>query len=274
MTIYIGSKHLKYLKYCLEEDLPSLHDWFNANKLTLNVSKTVGVLFSPNKGGNKLKIVLNSIEIPILEFTKFLGTWVDQNLNWKTHVDKLALRINSRNGLLKRGKRILGQHAQKVLYYAQIHSIIQYGIVIWGNMKNKSQIKKLQKLQNASVRQIDYKKHTDEIYKEYQIPRIEQLIKIENAKIWHKQQINRLPLQLQTVMTFDHSNMDLHRQHNYHTRNKKIPRQPIAKNSQYQKSLFIKGLSDYASLPPDLRKIMSWKLFCRKTKDFVLKSNP
>ena len=186
----------------------------------------------------------------------------------------MALRINSRNGLLKRGKRLLGQHTLKVLYYAQIHSIIQYGIVIWGNMINKSQIKKLQKLQNASIRQIDYKKHTDEIYKEHQIPRIEQLIKIENAKIWHKQQINRLRLQLQTVMTLDHSNMDLHRQHNYHTRNKKIPRQPIAKNSQYQKSLFIKGLSDYASLPPDLRKIMSWKLFCRKTKDFVLKSNP
>ena len=188
------------------------------------MSKTVGVLFSLNKGSNNLKIVLNSIEIPILESTKFLGTWVDHNLNWKTHVDKLALRIKSRNGLLKRGKWILGQYALKVLYYVQIHSTIQYGIVIWGNMISKSQIKKLQKLQNASVRQIEYKKHTDEIYNEHHIPRIEQLIKIENAKIWHKQQINQLPLQLQTVMTFDHSNMDLHRQHNYHTRNKKIPR--------------------------------------------------
>ena len=150
-TIYIGSKHPKYLKHCLEEDLASLHDWFNANKLTLNVSKPVGVLFSPNKSKNKLKIVFNLIEIPILESKKFLGTWVDHNLNWKTHVDKLALQIKSRNCLLKRGKRILGQHALKILYYAQIHSIIQYGIVIWGNMISKSQIKKLQKLQNASV---------------------------------------------------------------------------------------------------------------------------
>ena len=173
MTIYIGSKHPKYLKYCLEEDLASLHDWFNVNKLTLNVSKTVGVLFSLNKGSNNVKIVLNSIEILILESAKFLGTWVDHNLNWKTHVDKLALQINSRNSLLKRGKQILGQHALRVLYYAQIHSIIQYSIVIWGNMISKSQIKKLQKLQNASVRQIEYKKHMDEIYKEHHMPRIE-----------------------------------------------------------------------------------------------------
>ena len=78
-------------------------------------------------------------------------------------------------------------------------------------MLSKAQIRKLQKLQNESVRQIDYTKHTDEIYKEHKIPKIEQLIMIENAKIWHKQQINRLPLQLQTVMTLDHSNMDLQR---------------------------------------------------------------
>ena len=180
-TLHIGSKHPKYLKYCLEEDLVSLLDWFNANKLTLNVSKTVGLLFSLNKSKLKLKIELNSTEIPILESAKFLGTWVDQNLNWKTHIDKLILWINSRNGLLKRGKRMLSQHALKVLYYAQIHSVIQYGIVVWGNMLSKAQLKKLQKLQNVSVRQLDNKLHTDDIYKKHEIPKIGWLIMIENA---------------------------------------------------------------------------------------------
>ena len=154
-TLYMGSKHPKYLKYCLKEDLASLHDWFNSNKLTLNVNKMVGLLFSPNRTKPKMKIELNSVEIPMLESVKFLGTWIDQNLNWKIHIDKLILRINSRNGLLKRGKRMLGQHALKVLYYAQIHSIIQYGIVIWGNMISKAPLNKLQKVQNASVRQLD-----------------------------------------------------------------------------------------------------------------------
>ena len=154
-TPYMGSKLLKYLRYCVEQDLISLHYWFNANKLTLNVSKTVGMLFSPNSHDQCLHIEIDSIRIPIVQSTKFLGTWVDKQLKWKTHIDKLALQINSRNGLLKQGKRLLNLNAMKVLYYAQIHSILQYGIVVWGNMAQKSQIKRLQKLQNSSVRQID-----------------------------------------------------------------------------------------------------------------------
>ena len=33
-TIYLGNKNLNYLKYCIEQDLGILQDWFNANKLT------------------------------------------------------------------------------------------------------------------------------------------------------------------------------------------------------------------------------------------------
>ena len=103
-TIYMGSRHLKYLRYCIEQDLRALHDWFNANKLTLNIGKMVGMLFSPNNNNHNLHVEINSTSIPIVHLTKFLGTWINSSLNWKTHVDKLALWINSRNGLLKRGE--------------------------------------------------------------------------------------------------------------------------------------------------------------------------
>ena len=207
----------------------------------------------------------------MLETAKFLGTWVDQNLSWKTHVDKLILWITSRNALLKRGKRMLNKHALKVMYYAQIHSIIQYGIVIWGNMISKTQLNKLQKLQNVSVRLLENNLHTDGIYKRHNIPKIDQQIQIENAKLWHRQQTNTLPKRLQTIMTLDHCNMDLQRQHRYCTRNKTIPRQPLARCQQYQNSLFVKGLSDFATLPLELRKIRNKTTFNSKLKEHVLK---
>ena len=103
-TIYMGSKNLNYLKYCIEQDLSTLQDWFNANKLTLNIGKMVGMLFSPHNNDHKLQIKINSTILPIVQSTKFLGIWIDSSLNWKTPVDKLSLRINSRNGLLKGGK--------------------------------------------------------------------------------------------------------------------------------------------------------------------------
>ena len=73
-TIYMGSKNLNYLKYCIEHDLSILQDWFNANKLTLNVGKTVCMLFGPHNKDHKLQIEINSITLPIVQSTKFLGT--------------------------------------------------------------------------------------------------------------------------------------------------------------------------------------------------------
>ena len=247
-----------------------LHDWFNANKLTLNVSKTVGMLFSPNKKQYDLKIEIDSTRIPMVESNKFLETWVDRHLNWKTHIDKLALQINSRNGLLKGRQRIISSNAMKVLYYAQIHSIIQYGIVVWGNMANKTQIKRLQKLQSISVRQIDRQKHTGKVYQKYKIPKIDQLIALENVKLWHKQQTNQLPSRLQTIMTEDHTYSTLNRGHKYPTRNKKVPKLLLAKSPQYQNSLFIKGLTKYQKLPLELRKINNCNQFNSKAKEFII----
>ena len=38
-TVYKSHENLRYLKWCLESELKQLLDWFNANKLTLNLSK-------------------------------------------------------------------------------------------------------------------------------------------------------------------------------------------------------------------------------------------
>ena len=38
-TLYISHSNIDYIRFCLEHDLGILHDWFLANKLTLNISK-------------------------------------------------------------------------------------------------------------------------------------------------------------------------------------------------------------------------------------------
>ena len=47
-TLYKTHRNLVYLKWCLEDDLCTLNDWFAANKLTLNLDKTVCMLFHKN----------------------------------------------------------------------------------------------------------------------------------------------------------------------------------------------------------------------------------
>ena len=45
-TIYFTHENLQFLQWNVIHDLGRLADWFHANKLTLNLKKTVGMLFS------------------------------------------------------------------------------------------------------------------------------------------------------------------------------------------------------------------------------------
>ena len=123
----------------------------------------------PNDDTN-LNIALNGEKIPCKMHTKFLGLLIDEKLNWEQHLSNLFLRVKSRLGLLRKGKNLLTKHAKKILYYAQMHSIFQYGIVIWGPLISNTKLKKLQKLQNKCIQLIDPCISTDKIYKEHNIP--------------------------------------------------------------------------------------------------------
>ena len=79
-TVYKGHRNKNYLRWSIETDLNKLTDWFNANKLTLNISKTVFMSFVPRN--EKLdSIKLGGETIPHSKNTKFLGLWIDEKLN-------------------------------------------------------------------------------------------------------------------------------------------------------------------------------------------------
>ena len=70
-------------------------DYFRVNKLTLNLNKTVCVLFQKNKTNlNEIKLQLGAHTISNSPETKFLGMTIDQNLNWSSHVNQLILKLN------------------------------------------------------------------------------------------------------------------------------------------------------------------------------------
>ena len=69
------------LKNLVEQDLASLGDWLRANKLTVNVEKSVCLVFNEKKGTNiDMKLEMTGKVIPTQEATKFLGVWIDKNL--------------------------------------------------------------------------------------------------------------------------------------------------------------------------------------------------
>ena len=103
-TLYISHTSLDFITFALEHDLSILQDWFYANKLTLNIGKSVAILFCKH-GGKKLNVCIGNETIPQLSSTKFLGLWIDETLNWREHTNKLVLKLNSNVHLLKNWKK-------------------------------------------------------------------------------------------------------------------------------------------------------------------------
>ena len=274
-TLYMGHKSLKYLKFCLETDLMTIRDWFRANKLTLNLDKTV-VLWFKNKSSSNLTldcVNIDGLELECATFAKFLGLWIENVLNWREHVRKLILKLSSRKSLLCRGKNLLTVHAKKVLYYAQIHSNLSYGLLIWGNMITSEDMKKLQRIQNKCVQLIDLKMSVDEIYRTHKILNITQMIDLENYKIWFKHYQNRLPVRLSKLMNEDQYGKSLIKEHKYNTRRKNEINSPLATVNRYQSSFLVKGFQTYSRLPLEIKNVPNLNYFVHKCKQYLFAKN-
>ena len=84
-TLYMTHHNKKYLEWCIEHDLNILADWFKANKLTLNVAKSVSMYFSYKQNisqSETLRIKIGDLALPVATHFKFLGVWIDNKLTW------------------------------------------------------------------------------------------------------------------------------------------------------------------------------------------------
>jgi len=81
----------------LNKELLKISDWFRANKLSLNLSKTNYILFRSHRKAvpqKTCKLVIDNIEIPQVNSVKFLGVYVDQHITWKIHLENVASKIS------------------------------------------------------------------------------------------------------------------------------------------------------------------------------------
>ena len=125
-----------------------------ANKLTLNLDKSVCMLFS-KKFCSSWSPCLSDLGLPVVSHTKFLGIYIDEKLSWDTQFSNVILKIKRNMNLLKRSQKLLNTHAKRSLYHRHIYSHFSYCISMWGPMLQTGQINKLQKLQNKCIHLVD-----------------------------------------------------------------------------------------------------------------------
>ena len=270
-TLLFRHQNLNYLQFCIESELSAIQEWFNANKLTLNVEKSSYLLYhTRNQPIPNFKIALNGVEIPRTSCAKFLGVWLDDKLKWNTHVNKLISKLKCGIGMMGRSKNLLSTKAKKLLYYGQIHSNLSYALCIWGPMLQSSLKKQLCKIQKKAVRLIDTKIKVDEVYRIHKILKFEDMVDVEQCKLGYKLCHELLPKALAKNMTSDHLRGSLGKEHNYPTRNKAIPNLPNVASNMYRSSFLFKSTKLYSELDGKLKNSHNLTVFTKRCKSLYL----
>lgn len=180
-----------------ETALGAVMNWLCANLLTLNVSKTKFITFSPGVNVPQLShislrahicsAVIEHDQIPCdctcIERTnclKYLGVMIDCALSWRPHIEVLVSRIRKLIFVFKSLRKVVDFQCLKTVYFALAQSILAYCITSWGGTF-KTHMLKIERAQRAVLKVITnnpYFYPTTELYKLCEVLTVRQLFVI------------------------------------------------------------------------------------------------
>ena len=157
-NLFYKHKCIKTLFNEVNSDLLKLREWFQANKLSLNLNKTKYIFFHPSRNEDEIplklpRLIIDGTEIKREKFIKFLGVILDESLSWKNHIDMVKIKTSKNLGIMYKISHFLNSSCLKTMYFSFIHSYISYGNIAWGS-NTRSNLKNLHSIQKKASRLI------------------------------------------------------------------------------------------------------------------------
>ena len=269
-NLFFSHNDLSYLMETINSEMIQLSNWFLANKLSINVKKSNLMIFKPRQNRQKidLKIEINSYRIEQVRQVVFLGVILDEHISWKPHISHIASKISKSIGIIFRSSFYLSKHALLTLYYSLVLPYIQYCILVWGSTYS-SNLNRIALLQKRVVRIINKEKfdaHTDPIFKELKILKLDDIFLFHLGKFMYLFQNNLLP------RPFGNLILRTNEVHNYNTRssNQNLFYVPFCRTNLRQFCVHYQGPFFFNTLNSDIRNASSVSQFKTFLKIYLL----
>ena len=196
LNVFSDKTHDQNFESLINEELVKINDWLKINKLSLNVVKSKFMIFQKKKKNIQiLNLKIDNVNIDQVKEFNFLGLIIDTNLNWKKHAEKISNACSKKIGILNKLKHILPLDIKKILYNSLIVPHINYCIMAWGFESNR--IIKLQKKALRIITLSNYISHTEPLYKQLSLLKVDDILKLQQLKFYYKYLHNDLPRYLQ-----------------------------------------------------------------------------
>ena len=128
----------------------------------MNTAKTEFMLIALRQKLSTLpsqpELSIHNVHIENFTSVKSLGIFIDENLPWQTHIDKLSKKITSGIGAIKRIRDFVPTPTLRCIHNDLIQSHFDYCNIVWGN-RGKTLFDRLQKLQNRAARGLTFSRY-------------------------------------------------------------------------------------------------------------------
>ena len=104
----------------INEELYEADRWLCANKLSLNVTKTSYMLFSARSRQCNGELYIRESRLTRVSNAKFLGITIDDNLNFKAHVNCVRSKVSKSSGVIFKLSQYLSEHVLRKLYLSLV----------------------------------------------------------------------------------------------------------------------------------------------------------
>lgn len=234
--------------------LSRIHAWFTANNLVLNSKKTKCIKFQlPNVRENKLDIVLSSEVLEFVDSAVFLGITLDAKLQWGPHITALLGKLSSAAYAVRKIRQFTDVDTARLVYFSYFHSIMSYGILLWGQAANVHSVFVLQKRAIRAIYKLRCHDSLRELFKEINILTVPCQYVFENI-MYARRNVSLYP-----------KNSD---RHSYNTRNGNKIDQPYFRLSRANNCFMGNCIRFYNRIPEDIQRL-SERQFKSKVKDIL-----
>ena len=133
---------IKKLNKLINTDLKNLSNWLNANKISYNAKKTETIIFKSRrkKYEGVIKLKLNRQRLHSSNNVKYLGIKIDENLNWKHHINEVSTKLIRTNVISFKIRNYVNPKILKSIYFAIFESHLNCSSIVWA--QNPGSIKR------------------------------------------------------------------------------------------------------------------------------------
>ena len=255
-TAYVSGSNVSDIFHIVSEDLNKIQMWCCSNRLSLNVSKTYGMLFSFTEHSIQPVELLN-VPISFNSTGKFLGIKLDDRLSFGAQCTDVCLKLSKVLGILYRIQTFVPQKVLIQLYYSLFYPHLLYCTRIWGGTYSAHihQIVVIQKKCIRIIAGVTYNTHTSPIFKRLNILKFNDVYKFQICQYMFK-----------SVRSGDFTPP----LHSYQTRQHSDIVSVFQRLTTTQKSIKYSGPKIWNDLPVYLREIRKFHKFKSDLKKYLI----